>query len=100
MRADGHGEARLVLRGCDFGGYLQLAVCEIMSYGGSPLQIRRRPRVMLQNLLDALPSRQRLLLQAQSTLLQEPVERAFTVPGRRAIARGADLQGVGGGSPL
>ncbi|MET7440922.1 hypothetical protein ACWERY_13870 [Streptomyces sp. NPDC004082] len=100
MPADGHGEARLVLRGRDFGGYLQLAVCEIMSYGASSLQICRRLRAMPQNLLDASPSRQRPLLQAPLTLLQESVERAFTDPNRRAIAQGADLQGIGGSSPL
>jgi hypothetical protein len=55
---------------------------------------------MLQSLLDASPSRQRPLLQAQLTLLQESVERAFTDPGRSAIAQGADLQGIGGSSPL
>ncbi|MFJ5829153.1 DUF2254 family protein [Streptomyces sp. NPDC093089] len=97
--ADAHGNARLVLPGRDRDAYLQLAVCEIMEYGSSSLQVCRRLRAMLDGLLDTLPPQQHPPIQKQLALLRNSVERAFTDPGRRAIAQQADLQGVGGQSP-
>ncbi|WP_426405398.1 DUF2254 domain-containing protein [Streptomyces sp. R-07] len=96
--ADAHGDARLVLPGRDWDSYLQLAVCEIMEYGSSSVQICRRLRAMLEGLLEDLPPQQHPGVQAQLSLLQESVERAFTDPARRAIAQRADLQGIGGQS--
>lgn len=96
--ADGHGDARFVLPGRDWDSYLQLAVCEIMEYGSSSVQICRRLRAMLEGLLEDLPPQQHPAVKAQLRLLQESVERAFTDPARRAIAQQADLQGIGGQS--
>ncbi|MEV4680572.1 DUF2254 domain-containing protein [Streptomyces kurssanovii] len=96
--ADGHGDARLVLPGRSWDNYLELAVCEILHYGSSSVQICRRLRAMLDGLLDALPPQQHPAVRAQTLLLQESVEREFTDPARRAVARQADLQGIGGQS--
>ncbi|WP_282696558.1 DUF2254 domain-containing protein [Streptomyces sp. CC208A] len=94
--ADGHGVARLVLPGRDWDGYLQLAVCEIMDYGRSSVQICRRLRALLEDLLDTLPPEQHPSVKAQLVLLEKSVEREFTDPDRRAVAQQADLQGIGG----
>ncbi|MEU7006650.1 DUF2254 domain-containing protein [Streptomyces sp. NPDC046332] len=94
--ADGHGDARLVLPGRDWDNYLQLAVCEIIDYGSSSVQICRRLRAMLDGLLDALPPPQHPAVRTLSSLLEESVEREFTDPARRSIAQQPDLQGIGG----
>ncbi|MGV9454579.1 DUF2254 domain-containing protein [Streptomyces sp. NPDC003635] len=96
--ADGQGTARLVLPGRNWDNYLQLAVCEILDYGRSSVQVCRRLRALLDGLLEALPPQQHLAVRRQSTLLQESVERAFTDPARRAVAQQADSQGIGGQS--
>ncbi|MFF9909165.1 DUF2254 domain-containing protein [Streptomyces sp. NPDC013457] len=94
--ADGRGDARLVLPGRDWDNYVQLAVCEILDYGGSSVQICRRLRAMLDELLDSLPAGQHPALRAQLSMLQESVEREFTDPARRALAQQPDFQGIGG----
>ncbi|MFD3726302.1 DUF2254 domain-containing protein [Streptomyces sp. NPDC058671] len=94
--ADREGHARLVLPGRDWESYLQLAVCEIRDYGASSVQICRRLRAMLEDLLDALPPPQQAAVRAELHLLQESIERGFPDATRRAIAQDADRQGIGG----
>lgn len=96
--ADGQGTARLVVSGRTWDHYLELAVCEILDYGRSSVQVCRRLRAMLDGLLDALPPEQKPAVRRQLTLLQESVERTFTDPSRRAVAQQADSQGIGGQS--
>ncbi|WP_454314889.1 DUF2254 domain-containing protein [Streptomyces phaeoluteigriseus] len=97
--ADRHGRARLVLPGRDWESFLQLAVCEIRDYGASSVQICRRLRAMLEGLLDTLPPSQHPAVRAELRLLEESIEREFPDAARRAIARGADRQGIGGHGP-
>jgi uncharacterized membrane protein len=94
--ADGDGHARLVLPGRDWENYLQLAVCEIRDYGSSSVQICRRLRALLDGLLDALPESRHTAVRAEISLLEQAIEREFTDPSHRAIARQADHQGIGG----
>jgi uncharacterized membrane protein len=94
--ADRDGHSRLVLPGRDWENYLRLAVCEIRDYGASSVQICRRFRAMLEGLLDTLPPSQHPALRAELSLLQESIEREFPDAARRAIAQGADRQGIGG----
>ncbi|MCT4357046.1 DUF2254 domain-containing protein [Streptomyces sp. Je 1-79] len=97
--ADRQERARLVLPGRDWESFLQLAVCEIRDYGASSVQVCRRLRAMLDGLLDTLPSSQHAAVRAEISLLEESIEREFTDPARRAIARQPDHQGIGGRKP-
>ncbi|MEV6406366.1 DUF2254 domain-containing protein [Streptomyces bobili] len=94
--ADRDGHSRLVLPGRDWENYLRLAVCEIRDYGASSVQICRRLRAMLEGLLDTLPPSQHPAVRAELSLLQASIEREFPDAARRAIAQGADRQGIGG----
>ncbi|WAZ26543.1 DUF2254 domain-containing protein [Streptomyces cinnabarinus] len=94
--ADGQGTARLVLPGRNWDNYLQLAVCEILHYGSSSLQVCRRLRAMLEGLLATLPPQRHPSVRTHLTLLQESINRTFTDRARRAIAQQADPQGIGG----
>lgn len=98
VMADDHGRPRLMLQGRDWEDYLQLAVSEIRDYGATSTQVCRRLRALLDGLLDTVPPTQRPPVQAELDLLSQSVERAFTDPGRRAIAQRADSQGIGGRS--
>ncbi|MER6997197.1 DUF2254 domain-containing protein [Streptomyces sp. NPDC000410] len=95
--ADDDGRPRLVVPGRTWEDYLQLAVTEIREYGAGSLQICRRLRALLQDLLDALPADRLPPVHAELGLLDEAVEREFRDPDRRAAARTADPQGIGGG---
>ncbi|MEV7399712.1 DUF2254 domain-containing protein [Streptomyces sp. NPDC091267] len=92
------GRPRLVLRGRAWEDYLQLAVCEIRDYGATSVQVCRRLRALFDALLDSLPPAHHPAVLAEADLLRESVERAFPDATRRAVARTADSQGVGGRS--
>jgi uncharacterized membrane protein len=77
--------------------YLQLAVTEIREYGARSTQICRRLRVLLEGLLDTLSAEHLPAGRTELGLLDEAVEREFTDPVRRAMARTGDRQGIGGG---
>ncbi|WP_234323707.1 DUF2254 domain-containing protein [Streptomyces sp. NRRL F-2580] len=96
--ADGEGRPRLVVEGRGWEDYLELGVTEIREYGATSLQVCRRLRALLDDLLETLPDERLPAVRAELALLDEAVRRAFTDPARRAAARTADRQGLGGGA--
>ncbi|MFE0603519.1 DUF2254 domain-containing protein [Streptomyces sp. NPDC058892] len=92
---DRHGTPRLVVQGRDWEDYLQLAVTEIREYGVRSVQICRRLRSLLEGLLTALPPGCLPAVRTELTLLRASVEREYTDPARRALARTPDCQGIG-----
>lgn len=94
--ADDRGRLRLVLSGRPWEDYLELAVTEIRDYGATSVQVCRRLRALLEGLLASLPAACGPALHAELRLLDEAVEREFADDLRRAEARTADSQGIGG----
>ena len=93
---DAAGRLRLVYRTPDWEDYVPLAVTEIRQFGGASIQIARRLRAMLENLIQTLPEERRPLLRQELELLHRSAERFFTEPEDRALAEVSDSQGVGG----
>jgi uncharacterized membrane protein len=93
---DATGQLRLVYRTPDWEDFVSLAVTEIRHFGGESIQIARRLRAMLENLLRNLPARRTPLLRQELALLQRSAERFFPEPEDRALAEVSDFQGVGG----
>jgi uncharacterized membrane protein len=93
---DASGRLRLVYRTPDWEDFVCLAVTEIRHYGGESIQIARRLRAMLENLIQCLPPERVPLLQQELHLLNRSAERFFAEPEDRALADVGDLQGVGG----
>jgi uncharacterized membrane protein len=93
---DRAGRLRLVYRTPDWEDFVQLAVTEIRQFGGASIQIARRLRAMLENLIQTLPQERTALLRTELELLQRSAERFFTEPEDRALADESDSQGVGG----
>jgi len=93
---DRSGSLRLVYRTPDWEDFVCLAVTEIRHFGGSSIQVARRLRAMLENLIAVLPPELTALLRRELTLLQRSAERLFPEPEDRALADVGDLQGVGG----
>jgi uncharacterized membrane protein len=93
---DAAGLLRLLYRTPDWEDFVCLAVTEIRHFGGASIQITRRLRAMLENLILTLPPSRAGLLRRELALLQRTSERLFAEPEDRALAEVSDFQGVGG----
>jgi uncharacterized membrane protein len=93
---DAAGRLRLVYRTPDWEDFVWLAVTEIRQFGGASIQVARRLRAMLENLIQTLPEERAVLLRQELKLLHRSAERYFTEPEDRALADVSDFQGVGG----
>ncbi len=93
---DASGRLRLVYRTPDWEDFVELAVTEIRHFGGQSIQVARRLRAMLENLIQTLTQSRTYLLRRELTLLDRSAKRFFTEPEDRALAEISDLQGVGG----
>ncbi|WP_295407015.1 DUF2254 domain-containing protein [uncultured Thiocystis sp.] len=92
---DETGQTRLIFRTPDWEDFVTLAVSETRLYGAGSLQIARRLRAMLQNLIETLPSHRHPPLNVQLDLLRRSVERSFADPEDWACAGEGDRQGQG-----
>jgi uncharacterized membrane protein len=93
---DKFGRLRLVYRTPDWEDFVQLAVTEIRQFGGTSIQIARRMRAMLENLIQTVPEERADPLRQELKLLHRSVERCFGEPEDFARAEVGDSQGVGG----
>ena len=87
---------RLVYRTPDWEDFVELAVTEIRQFGATSIQVARRLRAMLEDLIAVLPPERRPSLKAELLRLQRSSERAFADPEDRAQAEQGDSQGLGG----
>jgi uncharacterized membrane protein len=94
---DSRGQLRLVYRTPDWEDFVHLAVTEIRQYGDDSIQIMRRLRAMLENLVQTLPDRRAPMLRLELGLLQAAAKRMFADLYDQSLAETGDLQGMGGG---
>ena len=93
---DATGRLRLAYRTPDWEDFVSLAITEIRQFGGNSIQIVRRMRAMLENLIEMVPPHRAVLLRAELELLGRGMERDFRDPEDRIRAASADSLGVGG----
>jgi uncharacterized membrane protein len=93
---DASGRLRLVYRTPNWEDFVHLALTEIRQFGGNSIQVARRLRAMLENLIQTLPPVRAALLREELKLLHRTAERFFPEPEDRALADVSDSQGVGG----
>jgi len=79
----------------DWEDYVVLAISEVRQYGRGSIQVARRLRAMLQNLITTLPGVRRQPLEEQLRMLERSIERDFPDLEDRAKAAAADPQGLG-----
>ena len=94
---DTSGQIRLVYRTPNWDDFVHLAVTEIRQYGRDSIQIMRRLRAMLDNLIETLPERRAPLLRLQLSLLTATTRRTFPDQDDQVLGEMGDLQGMGGG---
>ena len=82
--------------------FVHLAFTEIRACGSSNMQIVRRLRAMIENLIQTLPAHRHPALQQELDLLDRDIARHFSYPEELQLARIADSQGLGGhsGKPI
>jgi uncharacterized membrane protein len=95
---DGDGNLRVIFKTPDWEDFVALSFSEIRSCGSANLQIVRRLRAMIDNLLETLPEHRRPRLREQLSLLDREMESKFVHREELALARVADSQGLGGRS--
>jgi len=92
----GHdGTVRLILRTPNWEDFVHLTFTEIRFYGASNIQIARRLRASIMDLMSALPAEHHPALQQELNLLDKILEKSYLFPEDLALARIADSQGLG-----
>ena len=92
------GQLRVVFRTPNWEDFVHLAFSEIRACGSNNLQIVRRFRAMIDNLVQTLPAHRHAALLGELDLLEREIARNFIYPEDLALAHIADAQGLGGHS--
>lgn len=95
---DKSGQLRLIFRTPNWEDFVYLAFTEIRFCGASNMQVARRLRAMIENLIQTLPKHRHAVLQRELSLLDRDVDKYFVYPEDLALARVGDSQGLGGAS--
>jgi uncharacterized membrane protein len=95
---DETGQLRVICRTPNWEDFVHLGFSEIRMCGSTNLQIVRRLRAMIENLIRTLPTPCHPMLQVELSLLDREIVRNFSYPEELALARVADSQGLGGRS--
>jgi uncharacterized membrane protein len=95
---DSSRKLRVICRTPNWEDFVHLAFSEIRACGSQNLQIVRRLRAMIENLLETLPSHRDAALQLELNLIDRDIAKNFPYAEEQALARIADSQGLGGHS--
>ena len=93
---DANGRVRLIYRTPDWEDFVQLGTTEIRQYGRDSIQVQRRLRAMLEDLIETLPPQRAPILEKELALLGTSLKRAFPDLDDQVLAESGDLQGIGG----
>jgi uncharacterized membrane protein len=92
---DARGQLRLVVHRPTWEGLVRLGLDEIREYGEGSLQVSRRLRAVLEDLLTVTPADRRGVLEEQLRLLRTSNERGFQSKTERQLAETSSPQGHG-----
>jgi uncharacterized membrane protein len=94
--SDRSGQLRVIFHTPNWEDFVHLSFSELRRCGADSLQVARRLRAMIANLIKTLPEHRHAALQEQMTLLDRQIESVYTLPEDLALARVPDSQGLGG----
>ena len=95
---DGANRLRVIVRTPNWDDFVSLAFSEIRMCGAGNVQVARRLRAMIDNLMQTLPAHRHAELERQLSLLERDVRKHYSYPEDLVLAGGADVQGLGGHS--
>jgi uncharacterized membrane protein len=93
---DESGKLRVIFRTPNWEDFVNLACTELRRYGADSIQVVRRLRAMIGNLIHTLPEHRHAALQAQLALLDDAIKAIYLLPQELTLARTTDSQGLGG----
>jgi uncharacterized membrane protein len=94
--SDKSGKLRVICRTPNWEDFVNLACTELRRYGADSIQVVRRLRAMIENLIHTLPEDRHSALQAQLALLDQAIKTIYILPEELALALATDSQGLGG----
>jgi uncharacterized membrane protein len=92
---DAHGAVRVVIPYPTWDDFLRLGLDEIRAYGAESVQVMRRMKALIQNLVVVLPAERHPALRDWEQRLQGSVARSFADAREKRDASVADRQGLG-----
>jgi uncharacterized membrane protein len=92
---DAEGRVRLTIETPTWEDYVSLAVDEVRTAGVQQVQVARRLRAMLEDLVAAVPAARKPAVQRELALLDQAVDRTFKDAEDRVRASEGDAQGIG-----
>ena len=95
---DKSGQLRVICRTPNWEDFVHLVFSEIRRCGSNNLQIVRRLRSMIENLIQTLPAYRHPVLQLELSLLNREISHHFTQPEEFMLTQIPDSQGLGGHS--
>lgn len=93
---DRNSQIRLIYRTPNWEDFVLLGTTEIRQYGRDSIQVQRRLRAMLKDLVKTLPARRAPVLEKELALLATSSKRTFPDLDDQTLAESGDLQGIGG----
>lgn len=93
---DGSGRVRVILRTPNWEDFVHISFREIRQCGAGSIQIARRMRAAIENLIQSLPEHRHDALRAELALLDRAITSKHPFPEDLALARIPDSQGLGG----
>ncbi len=93
---DRAGRLRLIFRTPNWEDFVHLTFTEMRHSGAGHIQIVRRLRAMIENLIYSLPEHRHAALCSELDLLNRMIEKCYTFPEDQALALIPDTQGLGG----
>jgi uncharacterized membrane protein len=94
--ADRMGTPRVIFRTPNWEDYVYVSCTEIRAYGAGNVQIARRLRAMLDNLVATLPAHRHAALDAERRRLDLAIASCYRITEDRELAAVPDAQGLGG----
>jgi uncharacterized membrane protein len=93
---DADGTVRVILRTPNWQDFVHISCNEIRACGANSVQIVRRQRAMLENLVRTLPVERHAALLKELDILDRTLPDFYKLPEDLALARIPDSQGLGG----
>ena len=90
----------MIFRTPNWEDFISVSCTEIRACGAGNVQIARRMRAMLDNLIATLPARRHAALDAERRRLNLAIASLYPIDEDRALASIPDSQGLGGSSAL
>lgn len=90
------GKVRVIFHTPNWEDYVHLTFTELRFNGAESIQVVRRLRAMIEDLVRTLPEHRHPALLRELELLELTIQKVYTLPEDLALARVADSQGLGG----